>query len=286
MGIATSLWELSPLSPVGRPQEDLQNPALPLRHMQLISDTPPGLRNRSKPQSLEGRSWECDTLLSTAQSGSILVVVPHERGPRFLYKECELAHSKLQEEECSTEIVATIAGGYAEAEQESRVMVPTMVFNGREGPHFTSPHNDPLAVELKVASALVRWILINTGSSVNIITWDCLKNLKHLGREIVSLTVHFGRRWLKFYQLRILGLDTSLATVFDVLNARLEISLLRRLYLAVDSFDFCRSVWRSRICSFSRVLELWRSRICFSKTEIDGADFMTFSIWVKACQRT
>jgi len=66
-------------------------------------------------------------------------------------------------------------------------MVPTMVFDGCEGPHFTSPYNDPLVVELKVASALVRRILIDTGSSINIITWDCLKNLKHLGKEIVPL---------------------------------------------------------------------------------------------------
>jgi len=44
------------------------------------------------------------------------------------------------------------------AEQRSRVKIPTIVFDSREDPHFTSPHNDPLVVELKVASALVRWI--------------------------------------------------------------------------------------------------------------------------------
>ncbi|KAJ8440099.1 hypothetical protein Cgig2_025298 [Carnegiea gigantea] len=91
----------------------------------------------------------------------------------------------------------------------------------------------------------------------------------------LAQTVHFGRRRLKFYQLRILALDTSLATVFDVLNWC--------LYLVVDSSDFCHSVWKSRICPFSRVLELWRSRICFSKTEMDGTNLTTFSDWVKAC---
>ncbi|KAJ8429446.1 hypothetical protein Cgig2_015298 [Carnegiea gigantea] len=54
-----------------------------------------------------------------------------------------------------------------------RVTVSTMLFDGREDPHFTSPHNDTLVVELKVVNALVRRILIDTGSSVDIITWEC-----------------------------------------------------------------------------------------------------------------
>ncbi|KAJ8426728.1 hypothetical protein Cgig2_011549 [Carnegiea gigantea] len=73
------------------------------------------------------------------------------------------------------------------AEQRNCVMVPTIVFNGREGPHFTSAHNDLLMVEIKVASAIVRRILIYTRSSVDIITWDYLKKLKHPGREIIPL---------------------------------------------------------------------------------------------------
>ncbi|KAJ8421917.1 LOW QUALITY PROTEIN: hypothetical protein Cgig2_021606 [Carnegiea gigantea] len=71
-----------------------------------------------------------------------------------------------------------------------------MVFEGEEGLHFTFPHNDPLVIEMKVTSAIVRRILIHTGSSVDI-TWDCLKKLKYLRREIIAL-VHpilgFGGR--------------------------------------------------------------------------------------------
>ncbi|KAJ8423800.1 LOW QUALITY PROTEIN: hypothetical protein Cgig2_017233 [Carnegiea gigantea] len=66
-------------------------------------------------------------------------------------------------------------------------MAPVMVFDGCRGPYFTSPHNNPLMVELKVASTLVRQILIDSKSSVDIITWDYLKKLKHLGREIIPL---------------------------------------------------------------------------------------------------
>ena len=62
-----------------------------------------------------------------------------------------------------------------------------MVFGEGEGPHFTSTHNNPLVVEMKIASAIVRRILIDIGSSVDIITWECLKKLKYSGREIIPL---------------------------------------------------------------------------------------------------
>ncbi|KAJ8428924.1 hypothetical protein Cgig2_024889 [Carnegiea gigantea] len=66
----------------------------------------------------------------------------------FLRKEREPARPEPQDEECLTEIVATIAGEYAEgitwstwkaqqvltAEQGSRITVPTMVFEGERGP--------------------------------------------------------------------------------------------------------------------------------------------------------
>jgi len=44
-----------------------------------------------------------------------------------------------------------------------------MVF-GEQGLRFTTPHNDPLVVEMKVTSAIVRRILIDMKSSVDIIT--------------------------------------------------------------------------------------------------------------------
>jgi len=68
-------------------------------------------------------------------------------------------------------------------------MIPTMIFDGVEGPYFSLLHNKPFVVELKkkVANALIRRILIDSGSSIDIITWDCLKRLKHPRREIVPL---------------------------------------------------------------------------------------------------
>ena len=96
-----------------------------------------------------------------------------KREPQFPRKEREPVCPEPREK-CSIEIVATITGRYAEgiarsawkaqlqgaqqgltAKQGSRVTVPTIVFDGCEGPYFTSPHNGPLVVELKVASAIV-----------------------------------------------------------------------------------------------------------------------------------
>jgi len=73
------------------------------------------------------------------------------------------------------------------AEQGPCLTAPTMVFGGKEAPRFAFPHNDPLVVEKKIASAVVRRILVDTGSSVDIITWDCLKKLTHPGRDIIPL---------------------------------------------------------------------------------------------------
>jgi len=97
-----------------------------------------------------------------------------KRGPQLLLMERKLARLEPSEEERSVEIVAIVIGRYAEGitrstwkvqlrgaqyvlieEQGSHVTVPTMLFDGSKGPHFTSPHNNPLVIELKMASALV-----------------------------------------------------------------------------------------------------------------------------------
>jgi len=107
------------------------------------------------------------------------------------------------------EVVATIAEGYGKgitrsawmaqlrnaqqvltAEQGPCLMGPTMVFGRNEAPQFASPHNDPLVVEMKIASAIVPRILVEMGSFVDIITWDCLKKLAYPGCDIVPLVHH------------------------------------------------------------------------------------------------
>ncbi|KAJ8429458.1 hypothetical protein Cgig2_015310 [Carnegiea gigantea] len=110
-------------------------------------------------------------------------------------------------------------------EQGPRVTVPTMVFGGKEALRFASPHNDLLVVEIKIASAIVWRILVDTGSSVDIITWDCLKTLTHPGRDIVPL-VHpilgFGEQ-----EVNPAGMIHLPIRFGDKLNARnLEVDFL------------------------------------------------------------
>ncbi|KAJ8423888.1 hypothetical protein Cgig2_002938 [Carnegiea gigantea] len=89
----------------------------------------------------------------------------HEQNDRDSVRE------EPREKECSTEIVATITGGYTGGitsavwkaqirvsqqvlmtEQRNRITVPTMAFNVHGGSYFSSLHNDPLVVELKMAN--------------------------------------------------------------------------------------------------------------------------------------
>ncbi|KAJ8437287.1 hypothetical protein Cgig2_006391 [Carnegiea gigantea] len=104
-----------------------------------------------------------------------------KRGPCFLRKEHEPTRPELRWE-------AQLRGAQQVlmAEQGSRVTVPTMVFEGGR-PILYLQHSDPLVVEMKVAITIVWRILINTGSLVDIVTWDCLKKLTYQGREIVPL---------------------------------------------------------------------------------------------------
>lgn len=73
-------------------------------------------------------------------------------------------------------------------EQGSCLAAPIMIFRGKDAPRLASPHNDPLVVEMKIVNAVVRRILVDTGSSVDIITWECLQKLSHQGREVVPIT--------------------------------------------------------------------------------------------------
>ncbi|KAJ8429286.1 LOW QUALITY PROTEIN: hypothetical protein Cgig2_016324 [Carnegiea gigantea] len=94
-----------------------------------------------------------------------------KRGLWFLQKEHELIRLEPRDKECSTEIVATIAGGYAEGITRSGSASRSLTSShGRTrklnysahhgiqrgtGPTITSSHNDLLLIEIKVASAIV-----------------------------------------------------------------------------------------------------------------------------------
>ncbi|KAJ8435522.1 hypothetical protein Cgig2_032109 [Carnegiea gigantea] len=149
--------------------------------MRLTCGGRPSLKNRSRPPDAEGKLRNGHT---TAECHELKKAL-HELAPPFLREEREPAQPQPWDEECSTEVVVTIAGGYAEG--MTRSAWKAQLRGAQEAPHFASPHNDPLMVEMKIASVIVRRILIDTGSSMDTITWDCLKKLMYLGRDIVPL---------------------------------------------------------------------------------------------------
>ena len=61
-----------------------------------------------------------------------------------------------------------------------------MVFWSEVSQPIQHPHSDPIVLTLKVGIISVRRILVDTGSTANLITMDCLKQLKydpqHLGK--------------------------------------------------------------------------------------------------------
>ncbi|KAJ8423403.1 hypothetical protein Cgig2_030570 [Carnegiea gigantea] len=154
----------------------------PLLHpMQHIPGELLGLRSRSKLLGQEERTLK--VLYELADEGQFDRFL--KRGPRLLRQEQEPILPPPRDEECSTEAVATIAGGYAEG--ITRSAWKAQLRSAQTLHDSLLPHNDPLVIKMKIASAIVRRILIDTGRSVDIITWDCLKKLVHPERDIIPL---------------------------------------------------------------------------------------------------
>jgi len=95
-------------------------------------------------------------------------------------------------------VIATITGGLdvkemsagyrkAQIRQLSQVMAArelrllnglTMTFGPEDMSPLQAPHNDPLVVQLKIDTAMVRRVLVDMGRSVDIITMECFKKLQ------------------------------------------------------------------------------------------------------------
>ncbi|KAJ8433976.1 LOW QUALITY PROTEIN: hypothetical protein Cgig2_024681 [Carnegiea gigantea] len=142
-------------------------------------------KNKYKPQGLRKEVPRGDVLPTTLQLGSTHAA-PLTRSEGASDAEEAIAHNHdsyttqrtevlPQEEECSTEIVATITGGYAvgitRSAWKAQLRGAQQVLMAKQGmrrPVFYFTHNNPLVVELKVASAFIRRSLIDTRSSVDI----------------------------------------------------------------------------------------------------------------------
>ena len=54
---------------------------------------------------------------------------------------------------------------------------PTVTFDPKDMRLLQAPHNNPLVVQLKIAKAMVRGVLVDTRSSMDIITFECFRKL-------------------------------------------------------------------------------------------------------------
>lgn len=114
------------------------------------------------------------------------------------YKKDRSAKKSTSSDETGQEVVAVISGGFAaggptlrgnkdyvrnlsqvmlSGKAEKEVFPKVEIFEDDRGAVRT-PHDDPLVIEMKIANLKVRRILIDTGSSSDIISLSCLEKLK------------------------------------------------------------------------------------------------------------
>ena len=103
----------------------------------------------------------------------------------------------------NTKIMATIVRGYAEgishakwkaklrgAEQAittnrgALVCISTTMFSQGDVQWITMPYEGSIVRELKILSAIICMILVDTTSLAKIITWESLQKLKCIGRSL------------------------------------------------------------------------------------------------------
>ncbi|XP_048502817.1 uncharacterized protein LOC125498620 [Beta vulgaris subsp. vulgaris] len=117
-------------------------------------------------------------------------------------------HGRRKDDESTDEdVVMVISGGFAAGgptnrghknylRELSQVMLtnqakadpfPKIVVSEQDRGNIRTPHDDPLVVEMKIANLRVRRILIDTGSSTDIISADCLSRLKFDENELVPI---------------------------------------------------------------------------------------------------
>ncbi|XP_010694054.2 uncharacterized protein LOC104906923 [Beta vulgaris subsp. vulgaris] len=58
---------------------------------------------------------------------------------------------------------------------------------GESSRSVSVPHNDPLVIELKVGNSQVKRVSVDSGSSADIITLECLKKLKYNEKDVTPL---------------------------------------------------------------------------------------------------
>ena len=63
------------------------------------------------------------------------------------------------------------------AEKIEQSEAPVITFSPEDGAHVQAPHCDALVVEAVIDNYAVKRILIDEGSSINLITWEAYKQM-------------------------------------------------------------------------------------------------------------
>ncbi|XP_048502807.1 uncharacterized protein LOC125498614 [Beta vulgaris subsp. vulgaris] len=127
---------------------------------------------------------------------------------RYLKEPKEKKYEPCQEKQTRSDETAgyvnIIAGGFASScltirsrkkhlytlkhgsDATSSAVCPTMTFKDSHRP-IQTPHDDLLVVEMKIANLRVGPVLIDSGSSADIITMDCLRKLKYEEKDLAPI---------------------------------------------------------------------------------------------------
>ncbi|KAJ8422673.1 hypothetical protein Cgig2_003217 [Carnegiea gigantea] len=117
------------------------------------------------------------------------------RGEGGDHNRCDLEGKKDDDDvNRNRQIIATIIGGINDKELNviaTRVLKPLvgpiMTFGPEDMHPLQTPHNDALVIQLKIVTAMARRILVDIGSSVDIITLECLKKLQYNEKDLEAI---------------------------------------------------------------------------------------------------
>ena len=129
------------------------------------------------------------------------------RGPQEDIRQRNIRRSNGndQQSDATEGIIYMISGGYSEyypsnrsikdsvhtlkfmtAKDKRAVDGPKMIF-GEVSQPIQHPHSDPIVLTIKVGFMNVRRVLADTGSTTDLITMDCLKQLKYGSEQLEKL---------------------------------------------------------------------------------------------------
>ena len=66
--------------------------------------------------------------------------------------------------------------------------IPTITITPEDGLHVKQPHNDALVINAHIKNFLVRRLLVDDGSAVNVLTWEAFRAMGGSSVELKPIT--------------------------------------------------------------------------------------------------